>query len=123
MREIKFRAWDHIQESFVYSNRFEDSRDLGLVIFQFRHSQWDNNTIIEQYTGIKDKTGKEIYEGDIVETGISIDDVYYERIATILWDSEFSMFIQKFSDSDGDQMMDVPCMVLGNIHENKELLE
>jgi uncharacterized phage protein (TIGR01671 family) len=59
-REIKFRAWD-IKDKFMMT--FYDSEKQICHITPHRHS----NIEIMQYTGLTDKNGKEIYEGDIIE--------------------------------------------------------
>jgi len=60
MREIKFRAWDDNEKQMVF---WDDLRDTKLFDDGF-----DNNQCtLMQYTGLKDKNGKEIYEGDVVE--------------------------------------------------------
>ena len=62
MREIKFRAWDNKQNKM---------RNDGFSIYydgsiQFADSIESKDFILMQYTGLKDKNGKEIYEGDIL---------------------------------------------------------
>lgn len=62
MREIKFRAWDKETKKMSCCNieHFDDMLD-----FRFEHFETDE-PIFMQYTGLKDKNGREIYEGGVI---------------------------------------------------------
>lgn len=68
MREIKFRAWDNATKSLIQPE--DKSIYLYLNGSLSQNQVWcTNDLILLQYTGLKDKNGKEIYEGDVVKSG------------------------------------------------------
>lgn len=113
-REIKFRAWDKI-EGIMYSAPF---------IYQFDgylNKDWFRLSYLHfmQYTGIKDKNGVEIYEGDIVkvqgwnktekEWCRNMEVVFHEGCFCLKHDEGLYAFFRDIE-------------IIGNIYENPELL-
>ena len=105
MREIKFRAWDggHML-SMPICTIFGLSRFFGFL---------SDDAIIMQFTGLKDKNGKEIYEGDLVHS----DSSYYNKPITVYWNNEMTGYFPLLS------MRPEQLSVIGNIYENPELIK
>ena len=100
--------------------------ELGKVDFDLLNAIKDSNdghVALMQYTGLKDKNGVEIYEGDILQ-GDNNDFVIKKEKHVIEWDEEttgFSPFIYDLNDTGG--WIDRESMeVIGNIYENAEIL-
>lgn len=120
MREIKFRAWDKENKKFytpiISANGKSLTVSFGYEIFG------ENNDDIMQYTGIKDKNGKPIFEGDIIKyknsitsiqwTGCGFNGVYHNSDGS--WDDEWE-YALSYRDSGYIE-------VLGNLFENPNLI-
>jgi len=121
-REIKFRAWDN-HHKIMICQRETDRVDKCLTYFET-----NIKVNLMQYTGLKDKNGVEIYEGDVLGgvngsingTAWKIDLFAVEY--NICKGFNLHMFMW---DDEGNLKMDSThyCEVIGNIHENPELLE
>jgi len=115
MREIKFRCWRiSIKEMYPPASIWK----MNLWGCDFT-----DDIILMQYTGLKDKNGKEIYEGDILKS----KDCGFRPKATknlVEWDEELSAFMPFAYDlsDDGSNWIDRESMeIIGNIYENPEL--
>lgn len=119
MRDIKFRAWD------IKNNRMLKDATI-LFDDNWTNPFTDKDYICMQYTGLKDKNGKEVYEGDIVETNIQ-DGIYEVSYGEEIFDGAYrytGIILKGCSEfSTGQKEFSEFVEVVGNIYENKELLE
>lgn len=122
--EIKFRAWDPINKR-MYKNPFIVFDEYGAEAYD-DHQEWEDciqrKSILMQFTGLKDKDGKEIFEGDIVQSVHILPD-YPIKIAPVIRESacEWSWccfgHIHEALTHPGESFT-----IIGNIYETPELL-
>jgi len=119
MREIKFRAWDSFNrimwgEADCYRN------DLATFFREYEDAIiGENKPILMQYTGLKDKNGKEIYEGDILRFELS--ELGYIEVGEVKWIG--SGFWMEAPNKQFHLPFEDRREVIGNIYDNPELLE
>lgn len=120
MRTIKFRAWVTTENCFIQHKEVIERAHL-----QFGDNLGGYEDIVEQFTGLHDKNGKEIYEGDIVrhERWNVIQGKYVYPDHEVYFDDELLEFGLKMSNALFHVQFGEEFEVIGNIHENPELLK
>ena len=147
---FKFRIWDKIKKRFYNGtnlnlNDYEEvySDPAGIFFTGLHFLQKDENQyIIQQYTGLNDKNGKEVYEGDIVKikrwylrpfinNKQEIDYKHIEgdtEVGQVIWGWNSQKFLVsyehiRYDDSEDFDKSSHSVEVIGNILENPELLK
>nr|DAU03693.1 MAG TPA: YopX protein [Caudoviricetes sp.] len=123
----KFRTYDggSLNRMYQPDEVMVGNGDIWIIDEDSVAGEWivNNDLNLMQSTGLKDKNGKEIFEGDIVD--------YKGRKAIVNWHGSYASFIYRFVDELQERKSEWKPLylayykfeVVGNVHENKELLE
>ncbi len=134
MREIKFRAWDSDSGKMLYPNSGKGLFEFTGVIHELHNIPVQGGTYttkigkmfngyVMQYTGLKDKNGVGIYEGDRLQNDSGLTWI-------VKWDKQDARFHLYYEDGvsgvcrmNQGWIIETGCEIIGHIHENPELLE
>lgn len=123
---FRFRAWDKSFRRMTY-DIFFFWKENKITVYELEEDASksylpNSHVVLEQCTGLKDKNGRLIYEGDIVNILCEI-----EEQGVIEWALEEAQFVIRAEQAgfvaDFDNYSSIDLEVIGNIHENPELLE
>lgn len=127
MRELKFRVWDKLTENFIYPTKYHQWHYISISdgkFYNLQNNSGGDEYVVHQFTGLKDKNGKEIYEGDIVR----VHYVLGKDVGVVVWSDclfgyEISYKRERHGESESLRAENLRYEVIGNVFEQPELLE
>jgi len=127
MREIKFRAWDKKEKKFYNDSGYNPDLLIngtkGCVFVPADMNDIQDRWDLNQYTGLKDKNGKEIYEGDILECFNPFE--MKSKISEIKWCEEYAALMNIIGNDALSlyHFISEDYEIIGNIYETPEILK
>jgi len=130
-RKLKFRAWDKLEKRFIYPDNGYQGHyvlDLNGRFHNLQNGSGGDEYVVQQFTGLKEKNGKEIYEGDIIE--FETEAKKYNGL--VAWVTGAFIIFGNTMDEDKTvthillkdlNIFNYKVRVIGNSYENPELLK
>jgi uncharacterized phage protein (TIGR01671 family) len=133
-RQIKFRVWDNLNLGKTYKFSHFNLNDALNWLRSGDVFQTSRDGIVQQFTGLTDKNGKETYEGDIVESNyggtgqiVFLRGMYYCWNRKLTWEQFIKEDVETYEECatflSGDENSQSNFTIIGNIFENPELLK
>lgn len=122
MREIKFRYWNSFGKHYHYDQNCVIECLRQQLIGEYNHIA--DGSFFEQFTGLLDKNGREIYEGDVL--AVDYDEIGSPITCGFMGIVEYlegAFWVSNNTDSEPVFQEIAEWKVIGNIHENQELLK
>jgi hypothetical protein len=122
MRNIKFRVWDVKAHKWMPQDKFaivaRGKGGVEVLTFDGRDGRWHPQEgvplTVMQFTTVKDKKGKDLYEGDIVKKG--------ESLGIVIFNAEVAEFWIRIKGDEDGECVDSEWEIIGNIYETPGLL-
>ena len=119
MREFKFRFWSEADKKYFTNISLQLATDLWIVIHdedgfpKAAITDYDEEYVLEQYTGLKDENGKEIYEGDLVK------EYWQKEPSVIVYFTDAYGFFDSYNNFHRLSITNELTSIVGNIHDKE----